>query len=1614
MRSNSRRVLALWLLLAGGFGAQAWGQETVPPLSPPIEEESVASGAREPWEEYAHFLSRQTTVAALGPELFGDQVNLANGTLSFAATDVDIPGNSGLPVSLRRTFAVGDHPAGLGKDLPFGDWDLDVPRISGIYGHTWQNNRCSDTNGAPNVGGYLPHDYWHGLNADMPGGGELLVANRGAPAPALGGPHRWLTPEYTYFSCLPTIKNGSGEGFLAIASDGTRYWFDWMAQYQEETLRTPMNISSGSLPLTRRKNVLYATRVEDRFGHWVTYTYTNAATTPARLTSIQASDGRLITLSYNAQNKIQSATSHGRTWTYLYEVAGNGSMTGVVLPDSSRWILNLRALAEAEVEYDGDPGPRSCGSFTAVLGGAASGSVTHPSGATGTFAVEPQRHGRTNVPKVCVNWEFPVNDRTNDVAFYVRDYHGLSLKTKTVTGPGLAQMQWLYTYSPSFSWISGCSDTQPNCPASGSPDPVCVSDSCAGSSRTTVSGPNNEWQRYTFGNSYRYNEGKLRKIERGTSASNIPHSETIGYVLSADARDYVAPIGTSLRPRGDGFLSEAPRPANSNIIVRDGATMVRNSSGFDAFARPTRIGRSSSMLYSRDEQISYYDDTASWVLGQVSAVYDVTSMTYPEQTSFDPWTALPTSRYSFGLKQEQRTYHTSAAQNGLVWQVFDGSGIKKTALDNYHRGLPRSVVFHDSSSQSVLVNDHGEITRLTDELGYATNYGRDSMGRLNQILYPTADSVPWAPKSIALVPVATAEYGLPAGHWRQTITHGNYRRMTYFDALLRPVLTREFDAMNEAGTQRFTTRKYDHAGRETFASYPEASATTWDAPTQGMRNSYDGIGRITRSEHDSELGVLATDTFYEPGFRKRVRNPRGHSTTFAFQVFDQPDDSAPVAIFQPEGVTTTIYRDLFGKPTSVIRSGVYAGSNLSQTRHFVYDVHQRLCKRVDPESGAKLFEYDDSGNLAWSVDGSSLTSLICDQGSAPVADRTTRGYDARNRLLSVDYPSGTLDVGYTWFADGAQRTVTAGTLASTAPVSWASTQDTWTYAYNKRRLLTSEQTTIEGRTFFHAYDVHGQPASLRYPSGFTTTFQPNALGQPTQVSDFVTGVQYHPNGGVSQYTYANGITRVNTQNARDLVSRARDNFGDKTIHDFEYGFDANANVQSIIDHGQAGLQNRSLGYDGLDRLVTADAPGLWGAGRYAYDPLDNLREADQGARKYRYTYHASNGRLTTIRTDTGATIWNIGHDARGNLTSKGGTSYTFDRANRLTNIPSLGATYYFDGHGRRIGQLSNLGGKYATYTQDGLLRGGSDGIVGAAVWHFYLGRQLVGTRTEPFTGAPPTHKYLHTDALGSPVAETDANRLLSRSTYYAPWGEALNGVAHGNPGYTGHAMDSDSGLIYMQQRFQDPVLGRFLSVDPVDVDATTGANFNPYRYANNSPYRFTDPDGRDAADRAYGAAVGYMLRNDPERLRIWAGGEAAATTEGSGAEAGAAMGLAIGEFLDTGDFSKEAVAGAAAKAVVLTVTRNRGPKIGPGRDFTPAQKREILKANRERNGGELRSDKSGAALVPSLKSQKGVTPASNEAQVDHKIPKSRGGTNDPSNAMVLSRKENRDKWDKTP
>ncbi|WP_281492377.1 RHS repeat-associated core domain-containing protein, partial [Arenimonas oryziterrae] len=121
----------------------------------------------------------------------------------------------------------------------------------------------------------------------------------------------------------------------------------------------------------------------------------------------------------------------------------------------------------------------------------------------------------------------------------------------------------------------------------------------------------------------------------------------------------------------------------------------------------------------------------------------------------------------------------------------------------------------------------------------------------------------------------------------------------------------------------------------------------------------------------------------------------------------------------------------------------------------------------------------------------------------------------------------------------------------------------------------------------------------------------------------------------------------------------------------------------------------------------------------------------------------------------------------------------------------------------------------------------------------------VATRAVAWGTGTIAVRYQHTDSLGSPVAETDAAGMLVSRHSYAPYGEVLGSTPIDGTGYTGHVMDRDTGLTYMQQRYYDPIVGRFLSVDPVRTNENSGENFSRYTYVNSNPYTLVDPDGRE-------------------------------------------------------------------------------------------------------------------------------------------------------------------------
>lgn len=108
--------------------------------------------------------------------------------------------------------------------------------------------------------------------------------------------------------------------------------------------------------------------------------------------------------------------------------------------------------------------------------------------------------------------------------------------------------------------------------------------------------------------------------------------------------------------------------------------------------------------------------------------------------------------------------------------------------------------------------------------------------------------------------------------------------------------------------------------------------------------------------------------------------------------------------------------------------------------------------------------------------------------------------------------------------------------------------------------------------------------------------------------------------------------------------------------------------------------------------------------------------------------------------------------------------------------------------------------------------------------------------------------YYYTDPQGTVLAKADAAGTITETADYRPYGSQALGAAVNRPAYTGHVNDADSGLVYMQQRYYDPVTMRFLSIDPAASTLGDVYSLNRYAYANDNPERYIDPDGRTCTE----------------------------------------------------------------------------------------------------------------------------------------------------------------------
>lgn len=897
-------------------------------------------------EDYDGLVKGEAMVAITADGMFGDSTSLFDGATSFSAMDVSLKTNSGLNVGIGRKLAMASTANSAWNDetAVFGpSWVLDVPNIHGTFDQrtgwvvrdreyqgpqfpeTWQGSaqRCSVADYSPPTmpdrdlsdrrSSYSGSDYWAGNMINIPGQGEEMMLNLGAGhvRPNDGLAYYGGTKSNWKVSCLPSVRNATGEGFLVVLPNGRRYTFDWMVARRSKPLQGSPGESGGGLGINRVEAFLYATRVEDAQGNWVAYDYDPA--NPHRLLVVRSNDGVEARLTYNGYGKIETITAAGRVWRYEYAPRPNSGeppvnqwLSAVTLPDGGKWgyqyDANFRFMHTdvGAVWTTCSPNVRTMTSASEPLPADVSSLiVSHPSGAVGEFKFRRLLHGTNRAAGTCDPRQDQVWTRLTGTPMA---YTVGSLYSKKVTGPGIPALSWSYFYKPTWSWKGDC--TAPG--------------ACAALTETRVTNPDGSINSYKFGNDFTVNVGELVEESVMDSSGRALRTTSSTYI-GADGQPFPAVNGNipAMIAGSKGYL--ANRPLKVRQVTQDGVNFITDNQAFDGFARVLRSSSYNTLGYSRNEGSEYYDQLAKWVIGQVSA----TSVNGVEtaRAEFDPVSALPIRITEFGKLKSTFVYRT----DGTIDMVKDGNG-NVTGFADWKRGVPQTIrrpATPESPSgavESAVVDDRGWVTSTTDENGFVNQYSYDGMGRLAGIVYPQGDTVDWHPMTQEFVRVATPEYGLEGNHWRRVAITGNRRSDTYYDAFLRPVLEMEFDLSDASrNTQKQVFTRYDVMGRAAFRSLPTRHVGDFRQAMPGMAYSYDALGRQTAAVQDSELGPLTTATEYLTGFKRKTTNPRGFATIETFQVFGEPKYEFPAVIDAPESSRTQIMRDAFGKPLEIQR-----------------------------------------------------------------------------------------------------------------------------------------------------------------------------------------------------------------------------------------------------------------------------------------------------------------------------------------------------------------------------------------------------------------------------------------------------------------------------------------------------------------------------------------------------------------------------------------------------------------------------------------------------------------------------------------------------------------------
>ncbi|MCP4990327.1 MAG: RHS repeat protein, partial [Colwellia sp.] len=688
-------------------------------------------------DDFVNRHNPQLDISPHSSNFLGEQLDLASGLLSFSRVDGNLLGNFTLEVAYRTSYAI-DKPSHLG-------WVEDVPRIenivlSSVEPAAWLNSNSSFCSGKQSHGDWFA-EYWSNASDDYVI--KHLDANRRVPGLKLVVPgkvntkllynggevhdlekSKYVTKENWIVSCYVTEGR---EGFKATSPEGDSYFFS--NYHVKHHAINPETKYVDVLNTTKYKiyKSLLVERIEDKFGNSVSYAYDNHG----RITSITASDGRLLTLEHKTWDH-KVLTANNRTWVYNKLATGEYTVTE---PDNRVWSYDIfQNEGKVPSQYDDE----YCPTYIVPRN---SMTVTHPDGITGTFTFDFNQFGRVNLIH---NYPIRVEDMDGLPTNYCT--MNFTLTRKELAGAGLAPLVWQYEYSnneganrnniPGISSNPLDTDLQGDLPDN--IDPFLFKS-------TKVTNPGLDSITYYINrDSYSTFENKTEAIEYKDKTGNVLLTEKttfgsgsfFGYSVTRDIYNYAATIYSPIILKKEHvYTHDTYTTENIAFNIYDILTKTASYNSYSNVKRYTNYG--------------YVHDIENWVVNlpattEVSSdninFTSVSEITYknisktlthtviPEVTL---WTALlPNQIKSYGVWQKKYSdYHTDGNIKKIEYNQKLSAGNTSVnryqTFENYKRGIPQTVklpnrLLTGEMRLKRVVNDNGWVTSSTDLNGTPT------------------------------------------------------------------------------------------------------------------------------------------------------------------------------------------------------------------------------------------------------------------------------------------------------------------------------------------------------------------------------------------------------------------------------------------------------------------------------------------------------------------------------------------------------------------------------------------------------------------------------------------------------------------------------------------------------------------------------------------------------------------------------------------------------------------------------------------------------------------------------------------------------------------------------